>query len=191
MRTYLLILVLSFVFLPHKSWGMLHIEPYLGYQFYGNLSDDDDSGRDSSIRASNLGGRFGYTFIGLFGGLEFDFGAGDAKRDNSSGKYDADYNDIGLFIGYDVPVTPLRIWITYFFESDLDNENNSTKFDYDGSGFKFGFGFQFFPLVSFNLEFRALSFSELEYTSNGVKTYPSTDAKETAAALTVSFPLKL
>lgn len=122
------------------------VEPYLGYTKgkweMGSTSQD--------FSGVYYGGRLGYSMLGLMGGL--DFQTGKLKDNSSPTNIDLTPSDLGIFVGYNLPVM-LRVYGSYFFSSKLKSEAAGTSNTYEGKNMRLGVGFTSLPFVSINLEY--------------------------------------
>ena len=150
---------------PTAQAGVL-IEPYVGY--YMGKSTQPGS-EDTDIKGIGFGGRLGYKFLGLMGGIDYMTGMYDA---DSTPKVDATPTDLGVFVGYEFPIM-LRAYLVYNFQNKLEMDS-TTKVELEGKGgLKFGVGFTALPLVAINLEYMTAEFDEangIDQTGNELET---------------------
>lgn len=134
-----------------------YIEPYLGYEFG---ESEDPSGTDDHA-GTMMGARIGWAKLGFAVGL--DYQTGSVEVDDTP-KYDVDISDLGLFVGYDFPVIPLRVYGTYFFDSKAEPDITGAS-ELSGSGMRFGVGFTGLPIVNINLEKIMRDYDEMDGAS--------------------------
>ena len=147
----------------NASAGIM-VEPYLAYNFAGEVGNTDTSG-------VNMGARLGYSLPMLVSfGLDYNFG--EYTHDMSSVDVDVDHSKLGVFVAVDLPIL-MRAWATYYVNANADFGAT----DVDGDGFGLGVGLTMLPFVSLNLEYRSISYDG------------GTDGKEILAG--VSIPLDL
>ncbi|MCO4755002.1 MAG: outer membrane beta-barrel protein [Bacteriovoracaceae bacterium] len=167
------------------------IDPYLGFRFNGSIEEEANVGDLDEYSYSGLayGARLGYNYLGLMLGFDYGMASGDVEQDKDPGstvlsgvgtKVDGAFKNMGLYIGYDMPLL-LRFWATYYFKSEMEiegeNNNNSdlnpgnTFTDtYKGSGLGLGVGYTGLPFLSINLEYKTFTYDEIESTDPSVGT---------------------
>lgn len=192
---------LTFVFatlFSSQAFSMGLFEPSFGLSLKSKseLTQDGGGGFETKGNPMFFGTRLGFQMMGLMGGLslkqhmktkyEFEVGNNTFKEDYSK-------RDLGIFLGYNLPVM-LRLWGGYYFSStwtskadDLEADDNEK---YKGSAIAFGLGYTGFPLISINLELVRSSFDKVESKDGTEFDYPdSIDHKSTDILLSVSLPL--
>jgi len=194
--------------LSFSSFAGFLVDPYIGFKFGSkdqtvkNLGAANGTYEDKDSGYA-IGSRLGYSFLGLMGGLDFNVGSITDKADSSpagitvSGEDDYSTKQVGLFLGYELPIL-FRFWGTYYFTNEWEAKSSNTvtgtdKGDtYSGSGFGLGVGFTGLPIVSINLEYKKSTFDEFKDGVTGAKTsYPSNFSSEVEASeifLSVSAP---
>lgn len=193
--------LLLLVFMISTAHAGVLVEPYLGYRFGSGEIDVTNSGLLNgtykyALSGYNLGGRLGYSFLGVFGALDYSIGKLEEESDGTPAgvtvtdkKDEYDTTNIGLTVGYEFPVF-LRAWGTYFLKSELEETTDSNPDTYEGSGFGVGIGFTSIPIIDLNLEIRKFSYDEVTDNS-GTTSLPSNTASEletTEIMLSVSAP---
>jgi len=168
------------------------VEPYLGYKV-GSGDQGGVTPIDYTLNGPSLGGRLGYQFLGLMGGVDYSFGsidleaavtvAGVETKSTSS----QDQKDLGVFLGYDFPIL-LRAWATYYLSSKLTQSNDDEN---SGGGYGLGVGFTGLPFVSLNVEYRALSYDEFFNSSTGQTSTRANKIENKEILFSVSLPLDL
>ncbi len=186
-KSFVLLFVLSlFIFSEQAHSGVL-VEPYLGYQF----GSGDRNNNDYSYNSPQLGGRFGYQFLGFMGGLDYSMSSFDLETTNTvtnaTSKTDYSQNQLGLFAGYNLPIM-LRAWATYFISAKLEDDIAPIT-EYSGGGYALGVGFTGLPFISLNVEYRSMSYDEQETSGVTSAVSPSLDFSE--VFFSVSLPLDL
>ncbi len=150
-----------------QSRAALLIEPVVGYSFGkangefevpGNPALNDTT--NTSLNGISYGGRLGYQNFGLQLGL--DYLASNMKVDGDAFQT----SEFGGFVGYEFPIL-FRVYAGYVFSGtgtlEEDTEDLKVK---GGTGPKVGVGFTLLPLLDFNIEYRSITYKELD-SSNG------------------------
>jgi len=183
-----LVLTLSLFVVSFSANAGLLVEPTLGYMISGEYDSGGTTKPD--IGGMMYGARAGYGMMGFHVGAEYTMASLTYEANSTETDYKGSY--MGAFVSYEFPVM-LRAWATYYFSAkhELD-ETVAAGSVYAGSGMGFGVGFTGLPFISINLEYRTLTFDELEDAvsplSNGTLN-PEHDA--TAFILSVSAPFDL
>lgn len=170
------------------------IEPYVGY----SVSSGED-GMSPPTKweqtAPFFGARLGYQNLGFMGGLDFTHGM-EAEIEETSGatttKTDVDQNTFGAFFGYNFPIM-LRVWGAYYFSTVLGVQSGSgLGNDIKGSGYGLGVGYTGLPFVALNLEYRRMTFDEVEtLIGQTVKLTSEEEQDFNQIMLSVSMPFDL
>lgn len=155
----ILILFLALTFTTANA-GLL-IEPYAGYGITGLESDDGGSGSsvELGIKGQSLGFRGGLTFLGFFAALDYEMGSRSLDIDAGSttvSVLDKDVTNVGVALGYDVPILPLRFWGKYIMKSEYKDSSETWK----GGGMGLGIGLTFLPIIDINIEYKKIEFDE-------------------------------
>ena len=153
-----------------QSHAALLIEPVVGFSVgKGNIETDvpaDPTENLSQTRSSNgtsYGGRLGYQNFGLQLGL--DYLASNMKLSGNDFKT----SEFGGFVGYEFPIL-FRAYAGYVFSGTGTYDGDTEELDLKGgTGPKVGIGFTLLPLLDFNIEYRSITYKELEI-SNGLAT---------------------
>ncbi|MGK0366890.1 MAG: hypothetical protein ACI9QD_000020 [Thermoproteota archaeon] len=127
------------------------VEPYVGYGI--TAFEHDSSSLEFAVNGASYGFRGGATWMGFFAALDYEIGSRSLELESGSTSItlaDYDMTNIGLTVGYNVPVLPLRVYGKYITNSSF--EASSTEFEGDGIGF--GLGLTFLPFVDINIEYR-------------------------------------
>ncbi|MBT3586412.1 MAG: hypothetical protein HN509_16005 [Halobacteriovoraceae bacterium] len=183
MKKIVLSFLLATFFVGQASAGIL-LEPYLGYNFNGTIEEGPSNSDVDEHEYSGLtyGGRLGFTMAGFMGGFDYSASSytleqtkdpGSATNSDVGNKQDASHTRMGLFVGYELPIM-FRFWATYFFKTtmEVDGQANNTVdlggtgavAEYDGSGFGIGLGYTAIPMLSFNFEYRVITYDELSFS---------------------------
>jgi hypothetical protein len=136
----------------------LLIEPHLGYNISGGGTT---SGVEYKYTNPELGLRLGGQFLGLMAGL--DYTSSSYTWTQSPGGDDKfDRGELGLFVGYNLPIL-LRFWGAYYFTNTAKDTNSSGKTpsgaEFKGNTKELGVGFTAIPFVSLNLMYRNVVYS--------------------------------
>lgn len=169
-----LFMIAAMTFVSQKSQAGFLIEPYLGYE-------TGDS-NDTSSNGIGYGARAGLTTLGFMYGV--DYSKGKITSTNTA-SIPFNYTDLSLFVGYDFPMIPIRVWLDYMLSSKMDYDSSGTYELTGKGGTKLGVGLGFFPLISINLEMINRKYDEVKF--GATKTSTSADAK--TYMLSVSVPL--
>lgn len=157
------------------------IEPHIGY----NISGSGQDGLDADYNGPQYGARLGYQYFGFMIGADYTKGSGEYESniDGVKSTKDFDQTDIGVFVGYELPIL-LRVWGTYYFNSDFDLTGGG---EYSGDTKELGVGFTALPFLSLNLMYRMVNHDEVK----GGGTTRSVDMNYNEIVLGVSLPLNL
>jgi len=159
------------------------IDPYLGFRFNGKIEEEANAGDLDEFSYSGIayGARLGYNYLGLMMGMEYGLASGEVEQDTDPGsvvlsgkgtKVDGSFTNIGVYVGYDMPLL-MRFWATYYFKAKMEIEgeaNNNNDLNpganftdtYNGSGFGLGVGYTGLPFLSINLEYKTVTYDEIE-----------------------------
>lgn len=170
-----------------KSYAGLHIEPWVGYALSGGDDSSDVTGPAAGLRA-------GFSTLGFEFGGEYFQAQQDLSVDGTDTDIDFEQSGMGAFVGFNPIAIPLRIYGTYFFESEVTLDPSVgipglfTIDEYgDGSGYKLGVGFTGLPFLSLNIEWQSITYDTVSI--NGTE-FELTDGGEYETILfTVSVPL--
>lgn len=146
------------------------VEPYVGTGTYAT-SFDAALFEDSEVSGESyttVGGRLGYSFLLVSGGLDYEMMSVDGDT----------ISNTGLFVGVDLPIL-FRFYGKYIFNSSYESDDIDLDFT---SGTALGIGFTGLPFVVISLEVTSLQYT-FEFAGNDV------DAAVAATALTISLPL--
>lgn len=176
---YFIFLFLWYSVAPLTVKAGLLLEPYVGIMPTGKITDDDEDYKHDKM-PTVLGGRVGYTKLGVNVGIDYLMAQGIEFK-NVTQEYDL--SETGVFFGLDLPIL-FRAYMAYIFNSNL--EGTITKYK-KGDGFKVGVGFTGLPFVSLNLELRNVSYDEGTLSGQAFQT----DTDYQSYMLSVSLPLKL
>ena len=163
-KQFVIILFLGFFCLTEQAQAGVLVEPYLGFSIAGDgESTISTVNYDFSYSSVTYGGRLGYSFLGLMGGLDYSMQSfkADVDAGGTETKKDVDKSQLGLFVGYDFPIL-LRAWATYFLSAKADFTDYEFK---SGGGYALGVGFTGLPFVSINLEYRDLEYDKFEWAT--------------------------
>lgn len=195
------LLICTLIMTSAASAGVL-LEPYFGYSKGSGESGYAGINLDQSYSAPILGGRIGGTLTGFMAGVDYSTQAFklEAKAGAFEFKDKVEKNQLGIFVGYKLPVM-FRFWGTYFFRSKIKGKDapkesgqavdSNTQFK-DGTGFGLGVGYSLLPFVSANLEYRNLKYDKFSYS--GIEMPASVYSKKlslTDIILSVSLPFTL
>lgn len=171
MKKYLLILLFL---LPLNSYShSLFIEPFAGYNFYGNAGyapNYDATGYNYGLRA-------GYMYKRIFVGLDYNLSQLERAEINES----SFANELAVIIGIEFP-QQVRAWVggvvTGIFEDDTTGTVKGA------SGFKFGLGYAVYNYWNINLEMKTIKYDSYD---------PSVFASfnHVATSLSISFPWEI
>ncbi|MBK27091.1 MAG: hypothetical protein CME70_24015 [Halobacteriovorax sp.] len=198
------------------------IDPYLGFRFNGKIEEEANAGDLDEFSYSGLayGARLGYNYLGLMMGMEYGVASGDVEQDTDPGSVvnsgvgkslDGSFTNVGVYIGYEMPLL-LRFWATYYFKAKMEVDGEANNFNdlnpnstftntFNGSGFGLGVGYTGLPFLSFNLEYKVITYDEVESgdASVGTVNLPSSatsafgaagEGKASEILLSVSLPFE-
>lgn len=177
----LMAVILGVSFFTSASHASFLIEPHIGY----NISGSGQDGLDADYSGPQFGARLGYQYLGLMVGADYTKGSGEYEATIAGQKFknDFDTNDIGVFVGYELPIL-LRVWGTYYFNSEMELSGGS---EYSGDTKELGVGFTALPFLSLNVMYRMVNHDEVK----GGGLTRSVDMSYNEIVLGVSLPLNL
>ncbi len=195
----------------------LDVEPYVGYQFLGNV------GTSAQFKAPNTNATFSSLGLGLranvkfldmfFAGPDFswyqglsanqpDYTASNGSALSNMKVTNGNQTKLGLVAGVQLPMS-FRVWVGYNFldnmSSTVDGAVLGTTFSgknaLTGSSFKIGAGYNFWSMLNVNAEYFFQSYAASTFNANvvGMGNVPISVAAQTSnqLLLTVSAPLNL
>ncbi len=190
-----LIMLLTALFGLNAQAGVL-VEPYLGISSMGNGKSKSGSTRteyDYKL-APTAGLRAGYSMWGFKLGLDASYEKTTLESHTLSGTkiipladQDIDKSQVGVFLGYNLPV-PMSVWFTYYFMGSATYENDSKLTS--GSGFAFGTSYTGFSLIALNFEYRNVKYDEFE-TAAGATSAADANLGEILLSVSVPFNFEL
>ena len=151
-------LVLGSFGLKQTANAGVMLEPYVGYFLSGKIGDKDGK---SNATGPGYGLRLAYYSMGFFAGAEYQ---GASLKVDSTPKSDAVATDIGATVGFNFPIL-LRVYGTYFVSSKNKFSAGGSSVTYEGSAIKLGVGWTAFPLVAFNVDFYAPTYTKYSASS--------------------------
>ena len=191
--------LISTLFLKN-AFASLMIEPYIGYESETISSklvnNTEASGKGTAI---NLGGRFGWSFMGLWTALDVNMSTGGKFNPNTTSAgtdYTTKRQDMGLAIGYDFPIK-LRAYMTYNLSSEQTLTSTTAGVSSDikysgGTSYKIGVGFGIIAWLTANLEYFSNSPKTVAAAGSSVDmSTVYTSFSDTGTRLMLSFPLHL
>jgi len=170
--------------------GLVHAmgfyaEPTIGLSMYSTEQELSGSTITYDGNVLAYGAALGVAVNSMFFAGEYRGITGSVESEDINDEVDLQGTDLSLLAG--LKAGGIRAWIGYILSSALDVDDSS---EYEGSGFKIGFGFMPNNNLSFNLEYRSLTYDEL--TLNGSTTnLPSGTTGELEVSqlvFTLSFP---
>lgn len=173
-----------------SSFAAILIEPLVGYNVTSTFRMKDKTTgtkEDGKGAGPAYGGRLGYQNFGFSLGLDYLAGRVDLKHTNFES--DLKTSEFGGFVGYRFPVL-LKVYAGYIFSGTADSKYGATKQKAEfskGTGPKLGIGWTAFPFLDFNLEYRRVTWDEVEI--GGTKS--NSDQSYSAWLLSVSIPLTI
>lgn len=144
-----ILLTLAFIALPLGAHASLLLEPYAAY----NYTSIDDTANTENGSGAALGGRIGYSTLGLQAGLDLL-----SSTSHLGGAYDNNMTGMQYtaFVGFKFPIL-LRAYAGYTFMANADTKVDATgdkvKFS-DGKGYLLGASFTGLPFIDINFEYR-------------------------------------
>jgi len=187
-------LIIFLLIVSPQTFGGILAEPYIGFNISGKSNQQTYTNSSGNYTYSNkyngpqMGARLGYDVLGLMGGISFNHAFYTLKEENSgaSTETDSKRNDIGIFIGYNLPLI-LRAWLGYSFSV---KETLSASEDYkSGSAVELGVGYTALPFLSINLEIKSFTYTTNHSATAGTDTTYSPNVKTSELVLSVGAPL--
>ena len=195
----LIVPLMMLTFFAAKSFAGVLLEPYVGY-VYGTL---DITASNTKLEYKDtgpvFGGRIGYIFSGAMIGAEYSRSIlttsleKPAAQAATTADDDSIVSNMSAFVGFKLPAL-FRFWVSYIFDSKYEDDKNPGLGDeFLGSGYKLGVGISPLPLLSINLEYKALAYDEFTDAASGTTTTLSGDneLKSKQIVLSVSLPFEL
>lgn len=175
------------------SYADYLIEPNFGFAHgeYNSKHDGTKFQYDSFV----FGSKFGYQYMGIFGGLDTSFSLPSLEQRfpvlSNPPKTEYFHWTVGPTLGYRFPFL-LKIWASYFLHTQYDSKSGDRKDTLSGTGYAIGGGYQlsfipYFDLFA-NLEIRRLKISKVSDDQTG-KIY-HTQNPATEILLTFSVPIE-
>lgn len=156
------ILILGLLFSLNSIAG-ISIEPLVGYDFGTEL---DVSGGKKYYGGGGLGygGKLGFEKDkhGFSGGV--DFLRSTVNMANNDVDKDITLDEWGVYLGFKLPVL-FKFYGAYIFSASGDTEIESRNRNLSGSGWKLGIGSTIIPFIDMNLDYREISFDDIDYSS--------------------------
>jgi hypothetical protein len=165
-------LLISIIYVNQAKAGF-YIDPALGMHI-----TDAEVGTTDDLSGMGFGTKVGWKTLGLSFGVDYQ----TVNLESDSSNFEVDTTEIGLFLGYDLPIL-FRFWVSYAVSLSGDIANTTTDYD-SGSGTKIGIGYTGLPLLSINLEIKSYNFDE---NSAGA----TIDQDYNATFLSISFPFSI
>ncbi|MBP9682544.1 MAG: hypothetical protein KBD76_14145 [Bacteriovorax sp.] len=167
------------------------IEPHLGYNMIGGGTT---AGTKYSYNGPQYGMKLGAQYLGLMAGVDYNLSSYTWKRETAlattNDKFDR--NELGVFVGYNLPIL-LRVWGAYYFSHTAKDQEASgvsaTGDKYKGNAKEIGLGFTGLPFLSLNLIYRSITIDEQSLASTAQTTITGGDVSNHEILLGVSLPL--
>ncbi|OQW52845.1 MAG: hypothetical protein A4S09_08350 [Proteobacteria bacterium SG_bin7] len=167
------VLVAAAFVLSASVSNAIYIEPYLGVYGTGKSTS---GGTDTNLKATiGYGLRLGYSIPMIAFGVDYGMGNVDIETTPTT---KSKSTDLGIFGSFNIPVLPVRAYLTYILDAKLTPDGGS---DYKGKGTKIGVSFTGLPMVFINLDYYMIKYD----TYGGA----SADLDVKMTALSVSLPL--
>jgi hypothetical protein len=167
-RILTIVFFLTLVLFSGSSYALVLVEPYLGVgggtlKWNYTVIGSSEAKGEWSLRGGGIGLRVAGEFMYFFGGLDMLINSTTVKKvEPEEGESERDkLFSMGLVVGGELPMIPLRFWVVYNFIDKL-GLNDEPKKVLKGKGFKVGVGYKIIPLCSINLEFIRTTYSDLE-----------------------------
>lgn len=181
-----------------ENKGGLFIEPMLTYE--QGESDVDlpapFGSSHSTIDGFGVGGRLGFhVHEAIFIGLDGRYSKPNYKNNDTNIDSEASAYNYGPVVGFQMPTTlGIRVWASYIAGGEMDvDKDQGVDFKFkDGSGYRVGAGIKL-ALVSLNLEYQKVTYSETELNNAGIFTGSTSNVDQTNNSLifSVSCPISL
>lgn len=166
---------------PAKAEFLL--DPYAGMAFN---SSGEIGGGEVGISGTTVGARLGFYKAGFSIGADGRRNSWTLDPDSGADDSNVTFTQLGLFIGYELPMK-VRFWGVYIFNMEGVDDDNTELVYKEGSGMVFGFGLKLLAWLSANFEVSNLSTAKYD---NGT-TEVDLDADYTAYTLSISLPLTI
>jgi len=191
----LILLLLALILVPNAH-ALIYVDGSLGVGIgSAEMSETGTNNykHDGFVLDADFNLRAGLSIFGLSFGPVYGYGKFNSSftRKDTSGsifteaKYDTSFkqNNLGAFLGFNIPVIPLRIWGEYYFDSKLTvnyavpkSENPFAKDDkFKGKGYGIGLAYRALPILSIFGMYKSLEYDEWTVKSTGAtRSLPST-----------------
>ena len=193
------LLTLSFCLISTANAGFM-VEPYAGFALAGTIEQASIIPTVGTYSGVQFGGRVGFSMLGLMGGATYNMATAtdyEFTRATVTATDSAKRSDLGLFVGYELPIM-FRVWGSYYLDTKLEAVSNvgtsfiDTTETWNGTGYGLGVGFTGLPFVSLNVEYKSFTYKDQNDTDaipvNSVFT-PEFTGKE--IFVSISLPLSL
>ena len=183
-----LLCLLSMFFVFNASAGIL-VEPYLNYVATGYEYDMTGVSTEKLVMINTgtlFGARLGLTFGPAFIAADYETGSQKFAVDDAPPPYDQlssssdTVTNMGIAVGIDVPVMPLRFYAKMISKATIDK--------LEGSGTAFGIGLTFLPFVDINIEYRSITYDDVDM---GIPLTSAQDIDVKGLAFGISVPFTL
>ncbi len=189
------VMVIVFSSLSGAAQADFLIEPHIGY----NVTSSGESTRagvkyEYDYSGAQYGLRAGGQYLGFMAGLDYTLSSPEIETKIGGTTFKDTFNkkELGVFVGYNLPIL-IRAWAAYYFDvTARDTENSGATIsgtEYSGSTTELGIGFTALPFLSLNLMYRNVKFDELK--EGGVTTKLSGDAEMGIHEIVVGISLPL
>ncbi|MGB0454117.1 MAG: hypothetical protein ACPGJV_10430 [Bacteriovoracaceae bacterium] len=195
------ILFFTLLFTTTANAGLV-FEPYVGYSLFSSEGTSTVSGATGGSASLNgttdtssgaglvtYGARLGMSFAMLYLAADYTAASGELEYDVSSiSKDDMEGSSVAAVLGLNPPAIPFRFWVGYIFsdEAELTDQSDNSKTTYKGSGLKAGLGYSLIPYVSFNIEYKMVTYDEITDSDGQTQDLPSSSSVSGVSGATVS-----
>lgn len=183
------VLFLFLIFPSSSAQAQTWIEPSIGYLMGGTTF----KGTTGSANGTAFDLKLGYGLSQLYAGLEGTYALPALQNDGSGQPTDSKQFQLGVVIGAELPLFPIRIWLNYSFLNHLSVDSGGQALTLEGMVVKLGAGMKILPFMSGNIEYHMGFYTHRTYGTgplNGTSE-DLTGYRHQSVLVSVSIPIDL
>ena len=172
-----LIFFFIFIVFASEAFAGIYFEPFVGYSVSGTAEQDTTllgvtTTAESKFGNLGYGAKLGFMANQFFIAGSYGMGSFDLEAEGTINTQDIDMTEMAALIGFSIPQL-FKIWGGYVIQSSWEYQSGpSANSTLKGSGFFVGVGKQILPYLQLNVEYKMLSYDELEDSSGTTIKYP-------------------